>query len=219
MSFSGKLTFWGVKKSVPSGTPLSRSQHVKVELTLTAPEDEKILQRQGVAGLRRHRLKRLVAEANQAGATLTYEDLANILTCSLSTICRDIAELHKKGEFVGTRGQIKNIGRCRVSRLEILRLLLEGAAEHEAAARFGWDLKNVRRLHHRFHQAVQLFNKKMPLPKIAKITRLSPSLLKDYFTLAARYDLINETAWLEADLPSAVDNQRATYSTKKPPRG
>lgn len=206
LSFSGKLTFWGVKKSVPSGTPLSRSQLVKVELTLTAPEDEMILQRHGVAGLRRHRLKRLVAEANQAGATLTYEDLANILTCSLSTICRDIAELHKKGEFVGTRGQIKNIGRCRVSRLEILRLLLEGASEQEAAARFGWDLKNIRRLYHRFHQAVQLLNKKMPLPKIAKITRLSPSLLKDYFALASQYKLVDESALMEADFLSAADN-------------
>ncbi|NLY89807.1 MAG: DUF1670 domain-containing protein [Firmicutes bacterium] len=203
-SFSGKLSFWGVKKSVPSGTPLSRSQHIEVELTLTAPEDEEILQRHGVAGLRRHRLKRLVAEANQAGATLTYEDLANILTCSLSTICRDIAELHRKGEFVGTRGQIKNIGRCRVSRLEILRLLLEGASEHEAAARYGWDLKNVRRLYHRFQQAVQLYNKKMPVPKIAKITRLSPSLLMNYFNLAGQYNLIDETA--RAELPSAVDN-------------
>ena len=202
LSFSGKLTFWGVKKNVPSGTPLSRSQHIKVELTLTAPEDEMILQRHGVAGLRRYRLKRLVAEANQAGATLTYEDLANILTCSLSTICRDITELHKKGEFVGTRGQIKNIGRCRVSRLEILRLLLEGASEQDAAARFGWDLKNIRRLYHRFHQAVQLLNKKMPLPKIAKITRLSPSLLKDYFTLASQYKLVDESALMEADLIS-----------------
>jgi len=205
-SFSGKLTFWGVKKSVPSGTPLSRSEHIKVELTLTAPEDEEVLQRHGVAGLRRHRLKRLVAEANQAGATLTYEDLANILTCSLSTICRDIKELHKKGEFVGTRGQVKNIGRCRVSRLEILRLLLEGASEEEAATRFGWELKNIRRLYHRFHQAVQLFNKKMPVPKIAKITRLSPSLLEDYFILAAKYNLIEEAARAEIDLPPAADN-------------
>ena len=107
---------------------------------------------------------------------------------------------------MGTRGQVKNIGRCRVSRLEILRLLLEGASEEEAAARFGWELKNIRRLYHRFHQAVQLFNKKMPVPKIAKITRLSPSLLEDYFILAAKYNLIEEAARAEIDLPPAADN-------------
>jgi hypothetical protein len=56
--------------------------------------------RGGLAGLRRKRLMRLVAEARLQGARLTYSDLSMIMLSSRATLKRDVGFLRRLGHDV-----------------------------------------------------------------------------------------------------------------------
>lgn len=190
---NGSLSYWAVSDNEPSGRPLPECTKIKINLTLIAPGDGLICRKQGLAALRQHRIKRLTHEASAAGAVLTYEDLADILTSSISTIFRDINELRGQGEFIPTRGQVKDIGRNINNKLQMARLFCGQVASEEIALRFHRTVAEVEKQIERFQQAVTLSNRRMPLANIAKITGLSPSLVKEYILLAEQYKLLEKT--------------------------
>jgi len=72
----------------------------KVFLTLTSDADEQTLATQGLASLRQERILRLCTDARQQGALLAHDDLATLLSTSLSTIKRDLRLLRQRGLFV-----------------------------------------------------------------------------------------------------------------------
>ena len=85
---------------------LSDCQMKTVILTLDAGVDDlSVREREGVIGLRRHRLQRIAAEAFQQGGLLTVEDIANrLLNCgerTLSLFAWLLPSAEKKAERSG----------------------------------------------------------------------------------------------------------------------
>jgi Fic family protein len=191
---SGTLTYWAIGNNEPSGRPLPECSRIKIDLTLIAPGDDLIGRKQGLAALRQHRIKRLTHEASAAGTVLTYEDLADILTSSVSTVFRDINELRRQGEFIPTRGQVKDIGRNINNKLQMAQLFCGQVASEEIARRFHRTVAEVEKQLELFQRAVSLFNRRMPLANIAKLTGLSPSLVREYIQLAEQYKLLEKTS-------------------------
>jgi len=194
---SAQLTYWALDSGEPSGKPLHECRRINVILTLITPEDNLISRKYGLAALRQYRIKRLTRETATFGAMLTYEDLADILTSSVSTIFRDIAELRQQGEFIPTRGQVKDIGRNINNKLQMIQLYCEQVNHEEIARRFHRTGLEVEKQISRFQQAISLSNLKMPIPNIAKITGLSVSLVKNYILLAEQFKLLDKAGGIE----------------------
>jgi hypothetical protein len=190
---NGNLCYRAISSAEPSGRSLPECTRINIDLTLIASEDGPICRKQGLAALRQHRIKRLTHEASAAGAVLTYEDLADILTSSISTIFRDINELRRQGEFIPTRGQVKDIGRNINNKLQMAQLFCGQVASEEIARRFHRTVAEVEKQLDRFQQAVTLSNRRMPPANIAKITGLSLSLVREYILLAEQYKLLEKT--------------------------
>lgn len=85
----------------PSGRPVRADDMISVTWTLAAPGDDAIDDR---IGRRRHRLLRLLAEADAQGGAPTINDLADALEASPATIRRDLAALRDDGHPARTRG-------------------------------------------------------------------------------------------------------------------
>ncbi|MEM7802136.1 MAG: DUF1670 domain-containing protein, partial [Chloroflexota bacterium] len=92
---------------VPNGKKLEETDLLSVELTIDDCEhDEEVRLRDKKSGLRRHRLKRLTAEAIMQGGSLTHEQLAQLLSVSVRTIERDIQTLRESGIELHTRNYL-----------------------------------------------------------------------------------------------------------------
>ena len=89
-------------ESAPTGRAVHPSELIDVVWTIRHPLDDHIT---GGPAVRAHRLKRLTAEAQAAGAAPTVADLAAALGVSTATIRRDIDALRRSGQPVRTRGR------------------------------------------------------------------------------------------------------------------
>lgn len=89
------------RRDVPTGRPLRPDDMVDVAWTVASPGDDEI---GGAAEVRRHRLRRLLAEADAQRAAATVADLAAALDASVRTVRRDLQALRKQGIAVTTRG-------------------------------------------------------------------------------------------------------------------
>jgi tetratricopeptide (TPR) repeat protein len=92
------------RSDAPLGRALEAGERVAVKWTVDAPEDEAI---PGKAGRRRHRLARLLQEAERQGAAPTDDDLALALGVNRRTILRDLQVLEDRLPTPGTRKRKK----------------------------------------------------------------------------------------------------------------
>jgi hypothetical protein len=87
-----------VRANVPLGRPLQSNDYVEVWWTVDAgSEDAALLSQAGMVMLRRHRLRRMIAEAHSQGALPTHADLAQALQVCVRTIARDLATMDTRG--------------------------------------------------------------------------------------------------------------------------
>ena len=94
----------GVCNHEPYYKKLSKCKTKQITVTISSDDDTKIAKINGVAALRRHRLKRICKESEEQEALLSFEQLANILTASVKTISRDIKYIYATdGTFLKTR--------------------------------------------------------------------------------------------------------------------
>ncbi len=99
------ITIIGICNKEPWYKKRSQCNRKEVTLTVSTPEDSKIAKLNGVAALRRHRLKRICRECEEQDALLSYEQLANLLTASIKTISRDIKHIENTEDLIlRTRG-------------------------------------------------------------------------------------------------------------------
>lgn len=77
----GNLVYWRRE---------GRDKIKSLKLTYCCDSDLDILNRSGLAELRRQRGLRLLSEASEQGAKLSYQDLSLILLTSKSTLKRDL---------------------------------------------------------------------------------------------------------------------------------
>lgn len=87
-----------VRASVPLGHALREQDYTDVWWTVdSGDEDALVLQQSGSVALRRHRLRRLIAEAHNQGALPTHTDLAHALHVCTRTVARDLAATRLSG--------------------------------------------------------------------------------------------------------------------------
>lgn len=99
-----RITVRLVRAGVPLGRALTEADFIAVQWTVDAgEEDAALLQREGKAALRRHRLARLMREAREQNAAPTDGDLARALGVNIRTIERDIAAMQAAGGSAKTR--------------------------------------------------------------------------------------------------------------------
>jgi DNA-binding SARP family transcriptional activator/tetratricopeptide (TPR) repeat protein len=102
----GQLRVCLARADAPAHRRPAPDETVTVIWTVDAGEEDATLaKRQGKAALRRHRLLRLLREAEAAGALPAIADLAGALDVSPRTIRADLAALRRQEHAVRTRGR------------------------------------------------------------------------------------------------------------------
>ena len=92
------------RRDAPLGKALTDAEKVAVRWTVDAGEaDAAILRQHGKTALRRQRIRRLLSDAYQQGASPTDADLARALNVTRRTILRDMVVLQTSGEALPTR--------------------------------------------------------------------------------------------------------------------
>jgi predicted ATPase len=101
----GRLRVHLARSDVPEHRRATPEETVPVIWTVDAgSQDTAIAEQEGRVSLRRFRILRLLAEAEQAGAAPTVADLAGALDVSVRTLCSDLSFLRGSGHTVRTRG-------------------------------------------------------------------------------------------------------------------
>ena len=175
-----QVSYCAVSAAEPSGKPLSECQRVSVRLTLHTPED---LQQTDVTALRERRLCRLCQEAHDQGALLTQEDLAVLLTTSVTTVKRHLRRLRASEVHPPTRGQQHDIGPGVSHKVQIVRRYLAGEEMSQIGLRLPHGIDSMERYLKCFRQIAVMTQEGLELGLIAKACRLSPALVGEYQAL------------------------------------
>lgn len=202
---TGQMVYLAVGIDNPAGRPLSACKRLPVTLTLFAEEDLVAL-KAGVAALRQSRVQRLTEEAYEQGALLTHEDLACLLSSSLSTIKRDVQALRQRGLLVATRGQIKDIGKGVSHKRQIVQDYLAGYTFSQIERRQRHSINAINRYCRDFVRVVRLQEKAFDVVEIRRVTGLSERLVAEYQALYATCEHDNDRLqMLLAENESAPD--------------
>ena len=151
-------------------------------LTLDNPDDLAAL-RNGIAALRRSKIRRLTREAQEQRAQLTQEDLARMLCASRSTVKRDIAQLRAEGIDVPTRGQIKDIGKGISLKGQIIRDWLAGYTFSQIKQRRWHSIHSIERYCLDTQRVIRLHQRGLKMADIRVSSGLSERLIKEYLAL------------------------------------
>jgi len=177
-----QVAYCAVAAEEPSGKPLGECRRVSVRLTLHTPDD--LANTDGsVAALRETRLRRLCQEAYDQGGLLTQEDLAILLTTSVTTIKRHLRRLRTAGHYPPTRGQQHDIGPGVSHKVQIVQRYLAGEALSQIGLRLPHGLASMERYLQAFRQVALMTREGLDNDLIAKACRLSPALTAQYQAL------------------------------------
>lgn len=176
----GKILYWATAADEPPGRPQQEMKKIQVRLTLTHPDDIKILRESGIRAVRRKRIMRISIEAKEQGAHLTQEDLAILLCNSPRTIRNDIQQIREEGIDVPTRGQMKDIGKGVSHKAKIVTDYLKGYTYPEIRLRTHHSDESIDRYIRDFSRVVYLLEKKVTVIRIRQVTRMSESLVREY---------------------------------------
>lgn len=184
----GQVSYTAVTLGERAGKPLRYCLTVPVSLTLLHPSDTDVLHEQGSPALRRVRLARLCSEARRQGAALSHEDLTLLLGVEESTVRRMVRDCAEDGERPPTRGLEADIGPTTSHKDQVLRLYFRGLLPERIAARTGHSLGSVERYLADFARVLELRRQRVGSEATARITGMSPSLVRRYLQLADELD-------------------------------
>lgn len=179
----GQMKYQAVDSVEPPGKNTTELKSVPVHLTLHDRNDIQILSKEGIAGLRKKKILRLVNETYEQGGLLTQEDLAVLLCSSRRTIRRDIKELKNLYQFIPTRGTMKDIGPGISHKSKIVKLWLEGYEYTDLERKTGHSGSSIQRYLAGFSKVVRFHTKKYNIKEIYELTDVSERLVKEYLTL------------------------------------
>ncbi len=176
-----------------SAQRLSDAKQVTVTLTLTDDkEDLPIRKKNGVVGLRRHRIQRICQEALDQGGLLTVEDLAyRIFNCGQRTICRDLKYFRDNDILIPLRSTVKDIGRTLSHRVLIIKHWAKGKEYSEISRDTSHSLKAVQNYVDKFKRTIALYHAGYNVTKVSFILRLSPALIEEYIDFYQQLDFID----------------------------
>jgi hypothetical protein len=188
----GQVLFEVVSIENGSQKKLSDCKMISVVLTLDAGEEDLLVkEHQGVQGLRRHRLQRIVNEAFQQGGLLTVEDIANrLLNCGERTLCRDIKAFKGQDVVLPLRSTIRDMGKSVTHRALIVKQWLLGKEYSEIARATHHSIEAVANYVDKFKRVVCLAKNNYEIKTIAFLVKLSPSLTQEYYDLYHAIDVV-----------------------------
>ena len=188
----GQILFEVVSIENGAQKRLSDCKMVSVILTLDAGEEDlQVKEHQGVQGLRRHRLQRIVNEAFQQGGLLTVEDIANrLLNCGERTICRDIKAFKDQDIVLPLRSVIRDMGKSVTHRSMIVKEWLSGKEYTEIARATNHSIEAVANYVDKFKRVICLAKNNYEIKTIAFLVKLSPSLAQEYYDLYRKTDTV-----------------------------
>jgi len=188
----GQILFEVVSIENGAQKKLSDCKMISVVLTLDAGEEDLLVkEHQGVPGLRRHRMERMVNEAFQQGGLLTVEDIANRLhNCGERTVCRDIKALKEQGIVLPLRSTITDMGKSVTHRALIIKHWLSGKEYSEISRATHHSIDAVANYVDKFKRVVCLAKNNYEIKTIAFLVKLSPSLTQEYYDLYHAIDVV-----------------------------
>ena len=188
----GQILFQVVSVDTSSNTPLKDSAQVTVTLTLdSGEEDIKVRKKEGVVGLRRHRIQRICHEAFQQGGLLTVEDLANrLFNCGERTICRDLHYFRKNNIILPLRSTIKDMGRSVSHRSLIIKEWLKGKEYTEISRDTHHSIGAIKNYISKFKRVISLAEEGFDIHTIAFLVKLSATLVEEYYKLYRSNDIL-----------------------------
>jgi hypothetical protein len=184
----GQVIYPAVAVGEQAGKPLRYCATVPVRLTLVHGSDVDVLHDSGSPALRRVRLARLCEEAYRQRGVLSHEDLTVLLGIDASTVRRLAHACAEQGEQPPTRGFVEDIGRTISHKEQVLRLYFRGLLPARIAARIGHTLGSVERYLGDFARVAELRHRGSSLESTARITGMSPALVRRYQELLERLD-------------------------------
>ena len=181
----GQVLFEVVSIENGSQKKLAECKMVSVILTLDAGEEDLLVkEQQGVQGLRRYRLQRIVNEAFQQGGLLTIEDIAHrLLNCGERTLCRDIKFFKDQEIILPLRSTIRDMGKSITHRAVIVKEWLRGSEYSEIARKTHHSNEAIANYIDKFKRVVCLAKNNYEINTIAFLVKLSPSLTGEYYRL------------------------------------
>jgi hypothetical protein len=188
----GQVLFQVVSIENGASIHLENCKQITVTLTLDAEEEDlKIREKEGVIGLRRHRIQRVCEEAFQQGGLLTVEDLANrLFNCGERTISRDIKALKKKDIVLPLRSTIKDMGRSISHRSLIVKEWLLGKEYSDVSRNTHHSIPSVKNYVNKFKRVVALAEEGFDVNSIAFLVKISSSLVEEYHKLYKTLDIV-----------------------------
>ena len=189
---SGQMQYLAVDDREPAGKPVTLCKKISVRLTIhDVDEDLAVYKKEGLTGLRHHRLMRITKEAIEQGALLSHEDIAFILTTSVITIKRDIATLRRSGRTIPSRGWRHDMGRGSTHKTQILDMYLSGYQFSEIENRTHHSETAVKRYIQDFSKIILLHLKNFTVDQIRISTGFSNRLIGEYIKLFKKYLKLN----------------------------
>lgn len=181
---TGQMRALLVKRKSASGQVLRDTKKVEVTWTVDGGLDDlTVLQKSGIAGLRKVRIQRLLDEALEQGALATQEDLARVLQTSVRTIKRDFAELHGQGLYLPSRGYLLGIGRGQTHKAQIVRRWLCGETYDQLSQNTHHCVGSIQRYLRTFIQVVRLHQQGLAPVQIGLLLQIGEALVQDYLNV------------------------------------
>lgn len=188
----GQILFQVISIDTSSNTHLKDSKQTTVTLTLDAGEEDlKIREKEGVVGLRRHRIQRVSHETFQQGGLLTVEDLANrLFNCGERTICRDLQYFRNNDIILPLRSTIKDMGRAISHRCIIVKEWLRGREYTEISRNTHHSVSAIKNYLSKFKRVVSLAEEGFDTHTIAFLVKLSATVVEEYYKLYRTLDIL-----------------------------
>jgi len=179
----GQLRYECVAAGEGAGKPIADCRLQTVVLSLLHSDDHSVPGHSSSA-LRQYRIQRLTEEAREQGGLLSQEDLAQILSCHVTTIRRDIKVLRTDlGIIVPTRGQQKDIGPGTSHKGLVLKHWLQGKEPLDVARDTHHSLHAVERYIQHFSRVAFLKRKGFHPLQIALTVGISTAAVDTYLEL------------------------------------
>jgi len=188
---AGRLKISRLTKSGKADHRTASSTAQWCVVTFWDPEgDLRIRKAYGVAGLRRHKLLRITAEALQQSFSLSQDLVSfDILGCGLRTLQRDVAYFVAAGVFVPfQRVSVTDRKQRYTYPVAAAKLYLEGRSQHEIAAILYQNLETVASFIRDFAKVVRLATSGIGSNHIGTVTQVPEVLIEEYLSLFKEYN-------------------------------
>ena len=187
---SGRLKISRLAKGGKAERRTASATHFCVVTFLDPEGDLRIRKTYGVAGLRRHKLLRITAEALQQSFPLSQDLVSfDILGCGLRTLQRDVAHFASKGVFVPfQRVSLADRKQRYTYPVAAAKHHLEGRSQQEIAAMLFQNVETVENFVRDFAKVVRLAISGIGSAHMVTVTQVPEVLIDEYLLLFKEYN-------------------------------